>query len=111
MIAPLLPYLSSYSWPGNVRELENIADRIAVLMLHSEAAKPSSYDGLRDACPELFLPEKLSTTDDAGQFDLRVAEVLKSSKGNRTMAAQQLGISRSTLWRRMKKKDDGDAGG
>ena len=111
VVAPLLPYLSSYSWPGNVRELENIADRIAVLMLHFGASEPISYDGLREACPELFLPETFSDADDAGQFRLRVAEVLKSSKGNRTMAAQRLGISRSTLWRWMKKNDVENAGG
>ena len=104
IMAPLLPYLSSYAWPGNVRELENIANRIAVFLLQFSPGETISYDGLREDCPELFLPAHFSATDENGDAELRVTEALRLSEGNRTLAAQRLGISRSTLWRRMQKK-------
>ncbi|MBC7416028.1 MAG: propionate catabolism operon regulatory protein PrpR [Herminiimonas sp.] len=104
IMAPLLPYLSSYAWPGNVRELENIANRIAVFLLQFSPGETISYDGLREDCPELFLPAHFSATDENGDAELRVTEALRSSEGNRTLAAQRLGISRSTLWRRMQKQ-------
>ncbi|MFT5534523.1 MAG: propionate catabolism operon transcriptional regulator [Burkholderiaceae bacterium] len=104
IMAPLLPYLSSYAWPGNVRELENIANRIAVFLLQFAEGEPISYDGLREDCPELFLPEYFSATGTDDNVQLRTTDALRSSEGNRTLAAQRLGISRSTLWRRMQKQ-------
>lgn len=103
-LAPLLPYLAAYTWPGNVRELENIADRIAVYMLQFDDLASIDYFGLREDCPELYLPEHLGAKGDADHLRVRVAEELKRAKGNRTAAALKLGISRSTLWRWMKEE-------
>ncbi len=105
ILVPLLPYLSSYAWPGNVRELENIANRIAVFLLQFAEGEAISYDGLREDCPELFLPEYFGATDADDNEQLRTTDALRSSEGNRTLAAQRLGISRSTLWRRMQKQE------
>jgi propionate catabolism operon transcriptional regulator len=102
VLPPLLPCLAAYAWPGNVRELENIADRIAVYLLQFTDPDSISYDGLRDDCPELFLPDQAEPPDDVDHLKARLAEELTLSKGNRRLAAQKLGISRSTLWRWMK---------
>ncbi len=103
MLAPLLPYLTAYAWPGNVRELENIADRIAVHLLQFDALAQVSYEGLREDCPELFsgAPDGLD-----GDLKARLFKELERNNGSRTLAAQKLGISRSTVWRWMKEQPD-----
>jgi propionate catabolism operon transcriptional regulator len=104
-LAPLLAPLSAYGWPGNVRELENIADRIAVYLLQFSATAEIDYEGLRDDCPEIFPPRQADAPLGEADLKARLADQLKLSHGNRTLAAQQLGISRSTLWRWMKELD------
>jgi propionate catabolism operon transcriptional regulator len=99
VLAPLMPLLAAYAWPGNVRELENIADRIAVHLLQFDQLAQVSYEGLRDDCPELFTEEQGDGVDD---LKTRLAKELKLNNGSRTLAAQKLGISRSTVWRWMK---------
>jgi propionate catabolism operon transcriptional regulator len=58
-----------------------------------------SYEGLRDDCPELFTDEQDDGVDD---LKTRLAKELKLNNGSRTLAAQKLGISLSTVWRWMK---------
>jgi propionate catabolism operon transcriptional regulator len=108
VLAPLLPCLAAYAWPGNVRELENIADRIAVYFLQFDDPESISYEGLRDDCSELFLPDKMDAQDGTDYPKTRLVEELELSKGNRTLAAAKLGISRSTLWRWMKDQEAGE---
>jgi propionate catabolism operon transcriptional regulator len=102
VLAPLLPLLAAYDWPGNVRELENIADRIAVYLLQFTDAGAIDYEGLRDDCPELFVAGAPGPGAPGADSRARLLDELKLSNGNRALAAQNLGISRSTLWRWMK---------
>jgi propionate catabolism operon transcriptional regulator len=106
VLAPLLPFLVAYAWPGNVRELENIADRIAVHLLQFDEPGAISYEGLRDDCPELFVEGPGRIEDGVDHMKTRLAHELKLNNGSRTLAAQKLGISRSTLWRWMKEHQD-----
>lgn len=106
VLAPLMPLMAAYAWPGNVRELENIADRIAVYLLQFDQLAQVSYEGLRDDCPELFTEEQ---GDDVDDLKSRLAKELKLNNGSRTLAAQKLGISRSTVWRWMKEQQGNDA--
>ena len=100
----LLPVFLPYEWPGNVRQLENLLERLMV--------SSSMYDNLDEfgeaipgLAPELF---ESVTGSAADQGHLRQKEqeeilrVLDQFNGNRTQAAEYLGISQTTLWRRLK---------
>lgn len=108
VLAPLMPALRSYGWPGNVRELENITERMAVLL--SEYSYPSmiDYGAIQDEVPELFLrPETIGRNEipalqSAILDDAAVLDAIRRAGGNRKTAARLLGVSRSTLWRRMR---------
>jgi len=108
VLTSLLPYLAAYAWPGNVREMENIADRIAVYMLQFSSLDSIDYQGLREDCSELFLQDPFDMQRDPKLMNARLVDELARSK-NRTVAAQRLGISRSTLWRRMKEQERGSS--
>ncbi|WP_077001101.1 propionate catabolism operon regulatory protein PrpR [Variovorax sp. KK3] len=94
-LAPLLPRFMTWDWPGNVRELENICERVAVFLLQFDRIDDVRWDELRHDCPELYArhPQGTLSTQD------RVLEAMRLAEGNRQRAAQQLGVSRSTLWR------------
>jgi len=100
LLAPLAARLRRHRWEGNMRELENLCERMAVFFsAHTEAAAVP-YDELAYDCPELFPDERPSARSDAaGTPD--PAAVLRACGGNRQEAARRLGISRTTLWRRL----------
>jgi transcriptional regulator, propionate catabolism operon regulatory protein len=85
------PCLRQYDWPGNIRELKNLMERFAVL-------SPSCPDAAA-LLISLFQPcdTKVRTARE------EVARALRESGGNRAEAARKLGVSRSTLWRRLKR--------
>ncbi|UUZ66020.1 propionate catabolism operon regulatory protein PrpR [Polaromonas sp. P1-6] len=104
-LAPLSPYLLAYAWPGNVRELENFSERIAVFLLQFQRVEDIAYEELELDCPELFeaMPSSVQMTPLSNHR--RACLALEKTSGNHTLAAQQLGVSRSTLWR-WRRKDD-----
>ncbi|HIE11481.1 MAG TPA: sigma-54-dependent Fis family transcriptional regulator [Kiritimatiellae bacterium] len=96
--------LVAYDWPGNVRELRNAVERMVVL-----ARGPRL--GVRDLPPETRQTVSRGQSTSTGSLrnlTLReaekrlVVEALKANSGNRTRAAEQLGISRRTLHRKIK---------
>lgn len=101
-IAPdFLEALSSYTFPGNVRELQNIVERAVAL------SREPVLTG-RDLPPDIFfagiqppVPEKNSSHLKALEHE-RITEVYRSTGFNQTETARLLGISRTTLWRRLK---------
>lgn len=92
----------NYDWPGNIRELENLVERAMVLQL---AGIGLDEDYLQHIAPELFGLSRPGAP--AWQRQLQTQEramleaVLAECGGNREQAARKLGISRSTLWRRL----------
>jgi DNA-binding NtrC family response regulator len=96
--AESIRYLIDYPWPGNVRELENAIEHAAVL----------SRDGrlTPDLLPAAIVHPTAApaagkrTLADVGRDHIR--EVLRQTGGSRRKAAAILGISSTTLWRRLK---------
>jgi DNA-binding NtrC family response regulator len=88
----------SHNWPGNIRELVHTIER-AVILADGNVLKPSDF----------LLNEKTSITSDTGPNTLEEMERLMISKalhqnnGNYSAAAEQLGISRQTLYNKTKK--------
>jgi two-component system, NtrC family, response regulator HydG len=97
-----LKKLNQYSWPGNVRELQHAIERAIIL---SESARLEPDDFM------LSPPKKKGNDLDFDTFNLDeiektvILKVLKQSQGNITMAADELGLTRTSLYRRMEKYD------
>ncbi|NBT11768.1 MAG: propionate catabolism operon regulatory protein PrpR [Betaproteobacteria bacterium] len=109
VLQPLLPTLMQYHWPGNIRELANLMERFAVYL--TEVGSNRSIDGFLLEVPELrshadiqlsTAPQEARAGVAVREVDLSVADAMRRAKGNRQLAAQLLGISRTTLWRRLR---------
>lgn len=101
--------LQQHAWPGNVRELRNLVERLCIHW-KSHAHDHLSLEQLQRWAPELFDahvsdPAPHAHTElAASRLQLTAAAVrtaLERANGNRTLAAQALGVSRTTLWRWM----------
>jgi two-component system response regulator HydG len=97
--------LLAYPWPGNVRELRNVVERAMALTTSDRI--------IVDDLPEKIRAHRgrqivLNAEDPAGLLPLEQVEqhyilhVLESVRGNRTQAAQVLGLDRKTLYRKLK---------
>ena len=95
--------LLRYSWPGNVRELRTAIEHAVVLCRGEKIGirdlPPAVRKGLAAPDADRPLPRENVTMQEAEQ-DL-IARALKDAKGNRTLAASKLGISRRTLHRKL----------
>jgi DNA-binding NtrC family response regulator len=96
-----LAYLAQYDWPGNVRELRNLIERSLILGTLNVSAL---YQGLGRAPPGAASPPATSAAPPTALHALEkqhILAVLESVQGDKTRAAQLLGISRRTLERRV----------
>lgn len=98
--------LLEYPWPGNIRELRNVIERLVMLTGEQEISE-------EDMARALLLDRKQQTICAPeraerlrGEVELTeirlIQRTLKECGGNKTEAARHLGISRTTLWRKMK---------
>ena len=103
------PLLQAYDWPGNVRELRNLMQRVA-LFLAVEPLQALTPAFMLKLAPELshssqVLPAMTAPPKEYDQPAQSLAKVLADFDGNRAAAAAHLGISRTTLWRRLRQSD------
>ncbi|MGH9391993.1 MAG: helix-turn-helix domain-containing protein, partial [Vicinamibacteria bacterium] len=98
--------LMNYPWPGNVRELENILER-AVLMAQED------FITLKDLPQYLFSEQALKDTGSPSREMLTLEDVEKAHikrvfekhMNNKFQTAKDLGISRSTLYKKLERYD------
>ena len=110
-----MEYLSKYDWPGNVREIKNFCERLAVIAKKTKITLEDIIDQISDSkinhndsskTIDIFrtnnnLSMNNLNLDNMEKESIRLA--LMYSNGSITNAAKELGVSRTTLWRKMKK--------
>lgn len=99
----VLALLVNYDFPGNVRELENIIERGVALSNGPAIEIAHLPEDIRELSIRTFRKKdgKLPSLED--QETAYIRWVLKEVGGNKTLAAQILGIDRVSLWRKLKK--------
>jgi len=95
--------LQAYRWPGNVRELKNIIERL-VIMVPSDTIEASDMpDNLTE---HSISASSLVLKEAKNEFERRfILQALRLNNWNITETAQQLGIERTNLHRKMRQHD------
>ena len=96
----VLDVLSQYPFPGNVRELENIIERAVALSDGEEISLRDLPSDLRELTMRNIEPHRMVPL--ATKEKEYIREVLRRTRSNKGQAADILGPSRTTLWRKMK---------
>ncbi len=100
--------LRHYAWPGNVRELQSVIERIAVELADTDEPGAISQDVLRMIAPEVFAhpargkkgPQTLRERSRGVEAE-EIRAALAAHGGDRDAVCAALGISKTTLWRRL----------
>lgn len=103
---PAMKCFLQYEWPGNVRELENCIARAVALGNHRTIDLedlPPSIRGPQDAQPAIEDGVDLSTTALADLERITILRVFEQAGGDKNVAGKMLGISRATLYRKLKR--------
>ena len=96
--------LMSYPWPGNVRELENLMKRVAALHEgKSEVTAEAMMPLLTSSSPLAAPLGRPSAHVDRGIERAAILEAYAEAKGNKSRTAQALGVSRKTLYARLRR--------
>ncbi len=88
-----LALLRAYSWPGNIKELRRLASQLGASG-RAGAVTPTDLPSTMQSSKTLSLIEKIELE--------AIRKALQEAKGNRVLAADILGISRATVYRKMK---------
>jgi two-component system, NtrC family, response regulator AtoC len=104
--------LLQYDWPGNVRELENCMERAVALADHQVLDVddlPPAIASVSQATDSATAgsTEELSTTDLEDIERTTIERVFQQVKGDKALAGKMLGISRATLYRKLKRYNIG----
>jgi two-component system, NtrC family, response regulator AtoC len=103
---PVAEKLVAYSWPGNVRELQNCIERAVALTRFDELTVDDLPEKIRDyrsadaGIPGVGMHEILTMDEVERRY---ITRVLKQLDGNKTVAAELLGVDRRTLYRKLER--------
>jgi transcriptional regulator with GAF, ATPase, and Fis domain len=92
----------NYPWPGNVRELANAVEHSVICAVDGMVRPESLPDTMREYCGARTRPLPADATAEVDDR-VQIRDALRQAGGNKTLAAQILGVDRSTLWRRMQR--------
>jgi DNA-binding NtrC family response regulator len=104
--APAAEKLLEYDWPGNVRELRNAVERAVALARSEEIVVEDLPKKIRAYQTSQVIigsdnPAELTTLENVERRYIR--HVLKTTGGNKTLAARILGLDRKTLYRKLRR--------
>jgi transcriptional regulator with PAS, ATPase and Fis domain len=107
-------HLWEYDWPGNVRELENLLERLVILSEDGRIALEHLPPNIRSFISEKKIPrptlgeEGLDLNGAVEEFENRlIEEALRRTKGNKQAAARLLGLKRTTLVAKLRRRKGG----
>jgi PAS domain S-box-containing protein len=109
----IMEKLVNYDWPGNVRQLENLIERCIVIsnekeindeILSEALFRTPAYKTIIEQRNDDEIPDNSGVLKNI-EYDT-IKKVLQETNGNRKLAAEKLGISVTTLWRRLKKLEE-----
>jgi len=107
-------HLWEYDWPGNVRELENLVERLVILSDDGHIRVENLPPNIRSFISDKKIPRPTLTNEgiDLNQaveeFEYRlIDEALRRTKGNKQAAARLLGLKRTTLVAKLRRKTSG----
>ncbi len=96
-----LQLLMEYDWPGNVRQLRNVIERASVLASADRLTYLDMPPEIRNPHAARFPNAHVDLSPEEQEERERIIAALRQTNGNRTKAAELLGISRVTLWKKM----------
>jgi DNA-binding NtrC family response regulator len=106
--ARVMELLNAYHWPGNIRELRNVIESLVLTCCETEVAVADLPEEILRAAPRGAssaatepLVQQAASLDDLEHRAIKQA--LEAARGNLTQAARALGISRSTLYRKVER--------
>ena len=96
--------LAIMDWPGNVREVRNIIERLVIMCDHPQIDCNDIRKILQPNIENIISEEASTAFSSEGLKPERnvIANALRVEGGNRERAAERLGVSKTTLWRKMK---------
>jgi DNA-binding NtrC family response regulator len=100
----------TYDWPGNVRELENCIERALALGNHKTIDLPDlpvAIRALAGVVPSIPASPVLTSTDLEDIERATIERVFDQVNGDKVQAGKMLGISRATLYRKLKRYNIG----
>ena len=97
-----LDRLAEYAWPGNVRELENVIERAVVLSRDETFGEGDLPDHVATSAPSTPAQLAFEIGTPLDEIELRVIrDTLRHTRGDKSVAAQLLGISTRTIYRKL----------